>query len=61
MADQERIPVELVFNPNWWYKTAGISFDQDFYLAPQQRIACLQAGLRGCAGKQAAQCQGADA
>ncbi len=38
MSDQERIPVELVFNPNWWHKTAGISFDQDFYLDPQQRI-----------------------
>ena len=32
------IPVELVFNPNWWNKTAGISFDQDFYLDSQTRI-----------------------
>ena len=29
---QEFLPVELVFNPNWWYQTVGISFDQDFYL-----------------------------
>ncbi len=25
------LPVELVFNPNWWYKTAGIAFDEPFY------------------------------
>jgi uroporphyrinogen-III decarboxylase len=36
-ADQA-IPVELVFNPNWWYQTAGISFDGAFYLDPQRRI-----------------------
>lgn len=32
------LPIELVFNPNWWHKTAGISFDQSFYLDPQARI-----------------------
>ena len=32
------LPVELVFNPNWWNKTAGISFDRSFYLDPQARI-----------------------
>lgn len=38
-ANYERIlPVELVFNPNWWHQTAGISFDQSFYLDPQARI-----------------------
>ncbi len=26
------LPLELVFNPNWWYKTAGIAFDEPFYL-----------------------------
>lgn len=36
-ADQF-IPVELVFNPNWWYQTAGISFDETFYFDPQTRI-----------------------
>jgi uroporphyrinogen-III decarboxylase len=35
---QEFLPVELVFNPNWWYRTAGISFDQDFYLDAETRI-----------------------
>jgi hypothetical protein len=32
------LPIELVFNPNWWHKTAGIRFDQTFYLDPQMRI-----------------------
>ena len=37
-ADQF-IPIELVFNPNWWYQTAGISFDKSFYFEPDARIA----------------------
>ena len=32
------LPVELVFNPNWWHQTAGICFDQSFYLDAQARI-----------------------
>jgi uroporphyrinogen-III decarboxylase len=32
------LPVELVFNPNWWHQTTGICFDQSFYLDPQARI-----------------------
>jgi uroporphyrinogen-III decarboxylase len=32
------LPVELIFNPNWWHQTAGICFDQSFYLDPQARI-----------------------
>ncbi|HIC89413.1 MAG TPA: hypothetical protein EYP04_08425 [Anaerolineae bacterium] len=35
---REFLPVELVFNPNWWYHTAGISFDKSFYFDPQKRI-----------------------
>lgn len=35
---REFLPVELVFNPNWWHQTAGICFDQSFYLDPQARI-----------------------
>ena len=35
---QEFLPVELVFNPNWWYRTAGISFDRAFYLDAETRI-----------------------
>jgi len=35
---REFLPVELVFNPNWWYRTAGISFDEPFYFDAQTRI-----------------------
>ena len=35
---QPFLPVELVFNPNWWHETAGISFDEAFYLDPATRI-----------------------
>ncbi len=34
LQPDEFLPVELVFNPNWWHKTAGISFDESFYLMP---------------------------
>lgn len=33
------LPVELVFNPNWWHQAAGISFDEPFYLDADTRIA----------------------
>jgi uroporphyrinogen-III decarboxylase len=36
-ADQ-LLPIELVFNPNWWHQTAGISFDRSFYFDPPARI-----------------------
>lgn len=32
------IPIELVFNPNWWHQTVGISFDDSFYFDPEARI-----------------------
>lgn len=32
------IPVELIFNPNWWFRNYGISFDRPFYFDPQARI-----------------------
>jgi uroporphyrinogen-III decarboxylase len=37
IADQF-IPIELVFNPNWWFQTADISFDRSFYFDPETRI-----------------------
>ena len=37
VADQF-LPIELVFNPNWWYHTAGISFNKSFYFDPETRI-----------------------
>ena len=38
MPDREFIPIELVFNPNWWHQTTGISFDESFYMDPDTRI-----------------------
>ena len=38
MNSQQPLPFELVFNPNWWHQTAGISFDQAFYMDPATRI-----------------------
>jgi hypothetical protein len=32
------LPFELVFNPNWWFQTAGIGFDESFYLDPETRV-----------------------
>ncbi len=32
------LPLELVFNPNWWQHTAGISFEESFYLDAETRI-----------------------
>ena len=34
----EFLPVELVFNPHWWYHTAGVCFDEPFYLDAETRI-----------------------
>ena len=38
MPDRDFIPIELVFNPNWWHQTAAISFDEPFYMDPGRRI-----------------------
>ena len=39
MADlQHLIPVEVIFNPNWWNRHSGISFDQSFYFDKGIRI-----------------------
>ncbi len=38
MPDRDFIPIELIFNPNWWHQTAGISFDEPFYMDLGQRI-----------------------
>ena len=32
------IPVELIFNPNWWFGNYGISFNEAFYLDRDKRI-----------------------
>ena len=33
-----QIPVEFVFNPNWWSRNYGISFDEAFYFDKKTRI-----------------------
>ena len=38
MSAALRIPVEVVFAPNWWFQNYGISFDEGFYLDRDQRI-----------------------
>ena len=32
------LPIELVFNPNWWHRTCGISFDRPFYFDGATRV-----------------------
>lgn len=32
------LPVEVVFHPSWWYRHAGISFDEDFFYHPARRV-----------------------
>jgi len=39
VAAAEFLPVELVFNPNWWHHAAGISFEEPFYLDAATRMA----------------------
>lgn len=38
LRPREFLPVELVFNPNWWHQTANISFDESFYMDRKARI-----------------------
>jgi len=33
-----RLPVEGIFNPAWWNRQCGISFDKSFYFDKDQRI-----------------------
>ena len=33
------VPAEVIFNPNWWFRNYGISFDESFYLDRETRIA----------------------
>ncbi len=35
-------PAEIVLAPSWWHKHAGISFDEDFFYHPVQRVECEQ-------------------
>lgn len=33
-----RLPVEVIFNPAWWNKNCGITFERDFFFNPLCRI-----------------------
>ena len=39
MTAKNFLPFELVFNPNWWHRTAGISFERPFYFDAATRVA----------------------
>jgi hypothetical protein len=32
------VPAELIFNPNWWFRNYGISFEEPFYFDREARI-----------------------
>jgi hypothetical protein len=32
------VPVEVIFNPNWWFRNYGIRFDESFYFDREIRI-----------------------
>ncbi len=32
------VPVEVIFNPKWWFKEYGIRFDESFYFDREKRI-----------------------
>lgn len=36
--ENEILPVEVVFHPSWWFRHAGISFDEDFFYHPARRV-----------------------
>jgi hypothetical protein len=32
------LPVDIVLSPVWWYRHAGITFDEDFFYNPSRRV-----------------------
>jgi hypothetical protein len=37
-TEQLLLPVDIVMDPSWWNKHAGITFDEDFFYHPAKRI-----------------------
>jgi hypothetical protein len=35
---QRKIPMDVVFSPEWWNKNTGITFDRDFFFHPKKRV-----------------------
>jgi hypothetical protein len=38
LLNNEMLPVDVVFAPEWWNKHAGICFDRDFFFHPARRV-----------------------
>ncbi len=36
--ESEPLPVDIVFHPSWWFRHAGITFDEDFFYHPLKRV-----------------------
>lgn len=34
----KRLPVDIVFHPDWWHENAGICFDETFFYDPRRRV-----------------------
>lgn len=37
-STESSLPIELIFNPNWWHQNYHISFDKSFYFDGEARI-----------------------
>lgn len=38
IKNNQPLPVDVVFAPEWWHRHGGITFDQDFYFHPARRV-----------------------
>jgi len=38
MKELQKLPVDIVLAPEWWYKNTGITFDRDFFFHPLKRV-----------------------
>lgn len=38
LLDNEKLPVDIVLHPSWWFHNAGITFDEDFFYHPAKRV-----------------------
>jgi len=38
VLNERLLPAEIVLSPSWWYRHAGITFDEDFFYHPARRV-----------------------
>ncbi len=38
MNNTKSLPVEIVFQPSWWFHHEGLTFDEDFFFHPLKRV-----------------------